>query len=264
MGVVMMESIVKTLEYHELLMILDNIDDIELKTKLPDGFNYIFYDNEMDTIEWAKIHISSGEFTSYKRAFNYFDIFYKEFKSELNKRCFFIEYKGEKVATATISPSNEYGYSCVIDWLAIKKEYQGYKLSKPLIYKCLEVAKNLGNNKILLHTQTHTWLAAKLYLDIGFDPLYAEDITGWRILKTITNHEKLKEIESMNEENMYDGLSINVVSGLNEKHQDYSYEIWYMNNQNDVFVREKNNFYHYKFFENGTKLDLIENYMDVI
>ena len=31
---------------------------------------------------------------------------------------------------------NEYGYGCVIDWLAIKKEYQGYKLSKPLIYKC--------------------------------------------------------------------------------------------------------------------------------
>ena len=194
----------------------------------------------------------------------YFDIFYNDFKSDLNKRCFFIECNGEKVATATISPSNEYGYGCVIDWLTIKKEYQGYKLSKPLIYKCLEVAKKLCNNKILLHTQTHTWLAAKLYLDIGFNPLYTEDIKGWRILKTITNHEKLKEIESVSEESMYDELSINVVNVLNKKHQDYSYEIWYVNNQNDVFVREKNNFYHYNFFENGQKLYLVDNYIDVI
>ena len=72
--------------------------------------------------------------------FDSFDIFYKEFKSELNKRCFFIEYKGEKVATATISPSNEYGYSCVIDWLAIKKEYQGKGLARPLISKFMKIA----------------------------------------------------------------------------------------------------------------------------
>lgn len=137
-------------------------------------------------------------------------------------------------------------------------------MSKPLIYKCLEVAKDLGNNKILLHTQTHTWLAAKLYLNIGFNPFYAEDITGWRILKTITNHEKLKEIESVNEENMCDELFINIVSGLNEKHQDYSYEIWYKDNQNDVFIRENNNFYHYKFYDNGRTLDFIEGYRDII
>ena len=259
-----MESINKTLEYYELLMTLDCIDKIKLKTELPEGFTYTFYGGELDKIEWAKIHISSGEFTSYKRAFNYFDIFYNAFENKLNKRCFFIEYKGEKIATATISPTSEYGYSCVIDWLAIKKEYQGFKLSKPLIYKCLEIASNLGNNKILLHTQTHTWLAAKLYLDIGFNPLYMENSKGWQILKTITNHEKLIEVESVDEEKMYDLLSVNVVDVLNKKHKDYSYEIWYKDNQNDVFVREKDNFYHYKFYDNGKKLDLIEKYRDVI
>ena len=133
-----MESIEKTLEYHELLMTLDDIDVMELRTKLPEGYSYVFYSNELDKVEWAKIHISSGEFTSYKRAFNYFDIFYNEFVNELSERCFFIEYKGEKIATATISHADEYGYSCVIDWVAIKKDYQGLKLSKPLIYKCIE------------------------------------------------------------------------------------------------------------------------------
>lgn len=258
-----MESIDKTLKYHELLMIIDNIDSIELNTKLPDGFNFVFYSGEKDKISWVKIHLSSGEFTSYNRAFNYFDIFYKEFEKELNKRCFFIEYKGEKIATATISPSNEYGYGCVIDWLAIRKEYQGYRLSRPLICKCLELAKDLGNNKILLHTQTHTWLAAKLYLDIGFNPLFIEENdTGWRILKNITNHYKLEDIDSIEDNEMYDELSLDIIKNLNDKHNLYSYEIWYKNNQNDVYVREKDVFYHYKFYDNGKILKLIEKYDD--
>lgn len=54
-----MQSINKTLEYHELLMTLDNIESIELNFKLPEGFEYVFYSDEKDKIEWAKIHISS-------------------------------------------------------------------------------------------------------------------------------------------------------------------------------------------------------------
>ena len=259
---ILVESINKTLEYHELLMNLDELNNIELKTDLPDGFKYTFYRDRNDKLEWAKIHISSKEFTSYQGAFYYFDLFYKDFSYELDKRCFFIEHKGEKIATATISSCNEYGYECLIDWLAIKKEYQGYKLAKPLIYKCLEVAKDLGYNKILLHTQTHTWLAAKLYLDIGFNPFYLDDIKGWRILKTLTNHEKLDVIECIDENEMYDKLSLNVVNALNQLHKDYSYEIWYKDNQNDVFVRKESIFYHYKFYDNGRKLELIANYKD--
>lgn len=176
-----MESIDKTLKYYELLMTLDGINNMDLNIKLPEGFDIVFYNGNEDKLSWARIHILSGEFTSYKRAFDYFDMFYKRFENELNKRCFFIEYEGKKVATATISPSDEYGYSCVIDWLAISKDYQGKKLSKPLVYKCLEVAKSLNYHKILLHTQTHTWLAAKIYLDIGFNPLFTDEDKGWRI-----------------------------------------------------------------------------------
>ena len=57
----------------------------------------------------------------------------------------------------------------------IKKEYQGKKLSKPLISKIINVAHDLGHEKIMLHTQTTTWLAAKLYLDAGFKPLNVEE-----------------------------------------------------------------------------------------
>ena len=139
MKVIDVNSIEKTLEYHELIMTIDNISEYKTDSSLPQGYSYSFYSGEEDVLEWAKIHVSSGEFTSYNRAVNYFEIFFKEFEDELHKRCFFIECNGEKVATATISPTCEEGYSCLIDWLAIKKEYQGNKLARPLINKCIEV-----------------------------------------------------------------------------------------------------------------------------
>lgn len=87
------------------------------------------------------------------------------------KECFFVvNDNGEKVATATISllSKKEFGYEAVVDWFAIKTQYQGYHLSKPMINKFIKLANELGHKKLLLHTQTHTWLAAKLYLDLGF------------------------------------------------------------------------------------------------
>lgn len=252
-----MNSIEKTLEYHELLMVIDNLSGYEVNYSLPEGYSYSFYNGENDILEWAKIHLSSGEFTSYNRAVNYFEIFFNEFLDELNKRCFFIEYRGEKVATATISKTKEDHYTCLIDWLAIKKEHQGKGLAKPLISKCIEVAKSLDNNNILLHTQTHTWLAAKIYLDMGFTPYKIEEsLKGWMILKSITNHPKLENISSLNNEEIYDKLAINITNELNKIHDNYNYEIWYKNGNNDVYVNEKDKFYHYKFYDEGKKLEI--------
>lgn len=254
-----MNSIEKTLEYHELLMVIDNLNNIQTNSTLPKCYTFSYFKDEKDIEDWVNIHISSGEFASITKGRKYFYDFYSEFLDELNKRCFFIEYNGNKIATATISPVDELGYSCVIDWLAISKEFQGKKLAKPLIYKCLEVAKELGYNKILLHTQTHTWLAAKLYLDLGFIPFKVENnLKGWQILKTITNHEKLKDIKAITQDEMYDNLVVNVVQELNKLHKNYNYSVWYKNNQNNVYVRENNIDYQYKFYDNGKTLKLIK------
>ena len=238
-------------------MCMNDIDNFNKKICLPNGYTFTFYSDEKDMIDWAKIHISSGEFTSYNRAINYFEIFFGEFEEELNKRCFFIEHNNEKIATATISPTSENGYTSLIDWLAIRKDYQGKGLSKALIYKCIEVAKTLGNKNILLHTQTHTWLAARLYLDLGFIPfMIEENFKGWQILKTITDHKLLKDIDGINESEMYDKLALNVVCELNKLHNEYNYEIWYTGGANDVYVNENGNFYHYKFYEEGKRLEI--------
>ena len=66
-------------------------------------------------------------------------------------------------------------------WVAIKKRYQGRHLAKPLISKFMEIANDVGYSKLILHTQTNTWFAGKLYLDYGFEILNKEESFGWSI-----------------------------------------------------------------------------------
>ena len=259
-----MKSIDKTLEYHELLMVYDNIPQIE-NENLPQGFHFEFWKSIDDLNDWISIHIETGEFTSRARAEKTFYDFYDDFINELDKRCFFIidSETGEKVATSTVSPSDEYGYKCVVDWLGVKRAYQGKKLGKSLILKTLKCARGLGYDKILLHTQTHTWLAAKIYLDLGFEPFNIDlDLKGWQILKTITNHVKLQNIISIRNEDMYMKEALNIVNFLNEKYKNYTYQIWHKNGMNDVYVRENNIVYEYKYFDCGKRLELVKSYKD--
>ena len=78
------------------------------------------------------------------------------------------------------------------------------------------------------------------------------------------NHSRVKIHGYIDEKQMYDLLTINVIENLDKIHKDYNYEIWYKDNRNDVFVRENDNFYYYKFYDNGRRLDFIEGYRDVI
>jgi GNAT superfamily N-acetyltransferase len=258
-----MEAIELRLEYYELLMTLDNLDNID-DYKLPEGYSYSFWQSDRDLSDWVDIHINSGEFTYTKKAKDIFNIFYSPFVKEIDKRCFFIvdNKNNKKVATATISPANEYGYSCVIDWLAVDKSYWGCKLSKPLISRTLQLAKDLGYDKILLHTQTHTWLAAKLYLDFGFEPFNIEEVKGWQILKTITNHKKLNNFNSLNENDCYFIDALNIVNELNKIHKNYTYGILHKNGNHVVWVRENGFVYKYQYYNNGRLLECEINGLD--
>ena len=252
------KNIEKTLEYHELLMIRD-LNNIE-NYNLPKGFKFVFWDNDACLQDWINIHIETGEFNSVdKEALPIFKCFYSGFYEELPLRCIFIENnKGEKIATATITPANEFGFKCVIDWFAISPKAQGFKLSKPLLSKVLITAKKMGYKKILLHTQTNTWLAAKIYLDCGFKPYKTKSDKGWNILKTITNHCKLEKFKSLSYDEMYDNLMVKIENELNKNHKNYNFSVWYINNRNDIYVREDNNFYEYKYFIENNNIKLIK------
>lgn len=257
-----MNTIEKTLEYHELLMIYSDTTKFGADT-LPEGFHYEFY-KPGDEKAWSMIHVKSGEFMSVEEGLETFQNFYSSFIGELSKRLFFVvNESGEKVGTATISLllEKEYDYDAVVDWFAIIKDYQGYHLSKPMINKFTKLANELGHKKLLLHTQTHTWLAAKLYLDLGFEPFRIEDdIKGWQILKTITKQEKLKDIKEISEEDMYFDVALKTKAKLDEFFGDnYEYSIWHKNGRHDVEVNYNGNLYKYKYYDSGDKFWLEED-----
>lgn len=255
-----MNTIEKTLEYHELLMIYEDTSKYG-SDELPNGFHYDFF-KPGDEESWSTIHIKSGEFMSMGEGLKIFYDFYDYFYDELAKRLFFVvNENGEKVATGTISKlkEQEFGYDAVVDWFAIKKEYQGCKLAKPMINKLIKLANELGHEKLLLHTQTHTWLAAKLYLDLGFERFNVkEDIKGWQILKTITNHSKLSDIDAIPEDRMYFDIALKTKQLLDDMFGiNYEYSIWHINGRHDVEVNYNDILYKFKYYddENGFRLD---------
>ena len=255
-----MDTIEKTLKYYPLVMKYDDTSKFK-EYKLPEGFRFKFF-QPGDEQDWIDIHISSGEFTDEELASVHFHEYYDDFIDELSERCVFIvdSNTGEKVGTATISKyyDEQYGYDATVDWVAIKKEYQGKGLAKPLISKFMKIAHDNGHDRVLLHTQTHTWLAAKLYLDFGFEPIIEEEIMGWRILNTIIDHDKLQSVGTVSNEDMYSRTYVMVANKIKEIYgNDITYEIWDKNNMNKVYVRCNNQFFKFKFSidSNGVRLE---------
>ena len=244
------------IKYVELLMKYDDLSNFK-KYELPEGFHYEFY-KPGDEEDWVNIHIESGEFTSVEMGIKYFHDFYDSFIEELPRRCVFIvdNITGEKVGTATISllKNTEQGYNGAVDWVAIKKKYQGRHLAKPLISKFMEIANDVGHEKIILHTQTNTWLAAKLYLDYGFEILNKEEKLGWSILNTLISHPKLKEYVPLEIDEILDSRNVQIEQLLTKMYdtEDFNYSVWYKNGLHNVYTYLNGIPYEYEYFiENG-------------
>lgn len=164
---------------------------------LPEGYRFVPYaDNDKDA--WIAIELSAREFTDYEQGLEAWNRYYAAKLDELPNRMFFIETTaGEKVATATAfydihgrDQSND-GW---LHWVAVKREYQGLGLSKPLITYVLRKMNQLGHTHAKIPTQTNTWLACKLYMDLGFTPIeknLKRNREGWRIIEALTG-QKIK------------------------------------------------------------------------
>ena len=250
------------IKYIELLMKYDNISDYK-KYELPEGFHYEFF-KPGDEEEWVNIHIESGEFTSIEMGLKHFHDFYDSFIEELPKRCVFIvdDITGEKVGTATISLLNEpeYGYNGAVDWVAIKQRYQGKHLAKPLISKFMEIANEVGHSKLILYTQTNTWLAGKLYLDYGYEILNKEEHLGWSILKTLTNHPKLEGFDVLTHDELLDSRNVEIERQLTEMYgtEEFNYGVWYKDGRHNVYTYLNGETREYEYFIEDGKIRLEE------
>lgn len=260
-----MKTLDNTIKYYELLMKYDDTDVFKIY-ELPEGFHYEFF-KPGDEEEWVGIHIESGEFTSIEKGLKHFHDFYDYFINEIDKRCVFIvdSNTGEKVGTATISllEEKEYGYEAAVDWVAIKRSYQGRGLAKPLISKFMEIARDNGHKSIILHTQTNTWLAAKLYLDYGFEILNKDEVMGWSILRTLVDHNKLKEYSILPKEEILDMRNVEIERQLKEMYgtEEFNYSVWYKNGLHNVYTYVNGIPHEYEYFiKNGIlRLEEVDN-----
>ncbi len=167
---------------------------------LPAGYRFVPY-SDGDRERWIDIEMSAKEFANYEQGLEAWNRYYANSLDILPDRMYFIENeKGEKIATATafydIHGRDNSGAGW-LHWVAVKREYQGKGLSKPLITYVLNIMRNLGYLHAKIPTQTNTWLACKVYLDLGFLPIkenLEHSYEGWKIVKELTGHSALKDI----------------------------------------------------------------------
>lgn len=191
------------LRYYHLVLEKKILDDIP-EYPLPSGFHFTCYqDGDME--DWIAIEKSAKEFRTVEEGVDAWGRYYLHREQELHNRMFFIETEQEeKVATATAfyDPSkgdlrNEAGW---LHWVAVKREYQGLGLARPLISKALRRLVELGYPSLKLSSQTNTWVAVKIYMDFGFVPEPENAVhsrEGYEILKALTNHPTLDAFDNI-------------------------------------------------------------------
>lgn len=192
------------IRYYELILERD-LEDLP-KFQLPEGYRYVFF-KPGDREHWIDIEKSAKELVSYEQGVEVWAKFYGGKDEELTERMVFIEAAdGRKVATATalyhIRGIDQSGAGW-LHWVAVHREYQGRGLAKPLISYVLGIMRSLGYTHAKIPTQTTTWLACRIYLDFGFRPIPKNALhnrDGWRIVKTLTNHEALADFEAVTED----------------------------------------------------------------
>ena len=187
--------------HYELLLeqSLDEIKEIEL----PPAYHYENYapgDREV----WIAIEKSAKEFASYEAGEAAWSKYFAGHGEDLKSRMFFVtDSSGRKLATATAYYNiytGDDGKTGWLHWVAVHSDAQGQRLSKPLITHVLAHMKKLGYSRAVIPTQTNTWLACKLYLDLGFVPIKENaerNRAGWCIVKTLTNHPALDGFETV-------------------------------------------------------------------
>ncbi len=195
------------IQYFELLLERD-LDNLPC-FPLPIEYRFVFY-QQGDRDHWIDIEKSAKEFSTHKQGMDAWQRYYGGREDSLLNRMVFIENEvGEKIATATAyydvihhDPSG----SGWLHWVAVRKEAQGKGLAKPLITYALNIMRNLGYTHAKIPTQTTTWLACKVYLDLGFLPIPQNAINsrnGWQIIKALTNHPALHSFDPASDDEIY-------------------------------------------------------------
>lgn len=91
-----------------------------------------------------------------------------------NGGCIFLAREGEEIAgSAALMKEHEGVYE--LAKMTVTKKYQGRGISKLLLQRCLQEAKNIRAKKIILFSNHQLQTALKLYEQFGFRHIPVED-----------------------------------------------------------------------------------------
>ncbi len=162
----------KTIEFHSIIMKNPN-DRLRETVAVPEGFSVRLY-QKGDEKSWAQIQTDVLEFNSADDALACFN-HYLEHEDELKKRQLYVieEKSGKPVATATAWYSDLNGKPIgVVHALSCLQDYQSLGLGKvaaSYMMKCFYQV--MPGKEVWLDTQTWSYKALGLYLDLGFIPM---------------------------------------------------------------------------------------------
>jgi len=171
----------------DLVMVRDNLTAIP-RYDLPDGLSCRMF-KKGDAAIWAEIVTSAGEFASDDLAGRHFRKEFGKHQQELYNRCVFIDTEeGTPIGTATawfgdLLPEKKVGR---LHWVAIRENYQGRGIGKPLVSRALHLLSAF-HDRAYLTTQTTSCRAVKIYLDFGFIPYITDESqkVGWSIISRL-------------------------------------------------------------------------------
>jgi GNAT superfamily N-acetyltransferase len=168
-------------------MARDNLTAIP-QYDLPAGLSYRMFQKGDDAI-WAGIETSAGEFASDDLAVQHFRKEFGKLQPALYNRCLFVDTEeGVSIGTATawfgnLLPERTAGR---LHWVAIRKNYQGRGIGKPLVSRAMQLLSAF-HDRAYLTTQTTSYRAVKIYLDFGFRPYITDESqrTGWSMIEPL-------------------------------------------------------------------------------
>ncbi|HEY4537682.1 MAG TPA: GNAT family N-acetyltransferase [Erysipelothrix sp.] len=169
------------MEYIELFMKSNDLSNTEIY-RLPRGYHFTYYLKGYETY-WADIESSVGEFSSKEKALKHFHEEFKDQTQALTKRCLFLVDQDRQFIGTTMAWFNDEGVGR-LHWVAIKPEFQGQDLGKALVSKAVDVLGKY-HQEAYLTTQTTSYKAINLYLELGFKPdiKTSECRRGWKLVE---------------------------------------------------------------------------------
>ncbi len=158
-----------------LLMIRRDLEDIP-EFPVPAGFALRWY-QPGDEAFWLTIHKLADHYNQITP-----ELFAHQFGTDsallAERQCFLFDPSGQAIGTASAWFDNHFGgaRNGRVHWVAIMPQYQGRKLSKPLMTEVCRRLRELGHDRAYLTTLAARRPAIQLYLRFGFVPLIRNEI----------------------------------------------------------------------------------------